>query len=79
MQQVFDHPQVRHRGMLRPVQHPSYGELPQLGPAAKYSAFDVEQDWTAPPLLGEHTEEVLREWLALRPSEIARLKAQKVI
>ena len=79
MQQVFDHRQVRHRGMLRPVQHPSYGELPQIGPAAKYSAFDVEQDWTAPPLLGEHTEEVLREWLALRPSEIARLKTLKVI
>jgi succinate--hydroxymethylglutarate CoA-transferase len=79
MQQVFDHRQVRHRGMLRRVQHSSYGELPQIGPAAKYSAFDVEQDWTAPPLLGEHTEEVLSEWLALRPSEIARLKTQKVI
>jgi crotonobetainyl-CoA:carnitine CoA-transferase CaiB-like acyl-CoA transferase len=79
MRQVFEHAQVLHRGMLRPVQHPSYGELPQLGPAAKYSAFAVEADWTAPPLLGEHTEEVLREWLGMEPREIARLKTNKVI
>lgn len=79
MQQVFDHRQVRHRGMLRPVRHPAYGELPQIGPAAKYSAFDVEQGWTAPPLLGEHTEEVLQEWLKLTPSDIAQLRTNKVI
>lgn len=79
MEQVFSHRQVLHRGMLRPVEHPSYGTLPQIGPAAKYSAFKVEEGWTAPPLLGEHSEEVLGEWLSLPADTIENLKTQKVI
>jgi crotonobetainyl-CoA:carnitine CoA-transferase CaiB-like acyl-CoA transferase len=79
MSQVFSSPQVLHRRMLRPVQHPDYGELPQLGPAAKYSAFDVEAGWTAPPLLGEHTAEVLRDWLDIGAADIARLQRTQVI
>ena len=79
MEQVFSHRQVLHRNMLCHVEHPSYGELPQLGPAAKYSGFDVAAGWTAPPLLGEHTEEVLREWLAMDDEEVANLKSAKVV
>lgn len=63
MEQVFHHPQVVHRGMLRHLDHPQYGRLPTIGPAVKYSAFDVAADWRAPPLAGEHTAEVLADWL----------------
>lgn len=63
MKQVFSHPQVLHRGMLRELEHPAYGRLPTLGPAVKYSGFDVAAGWQAPPLLGEHTSQVIEEWL----------------
>ena len=63
MADVFAHPQALHRGMVRPVEHATYGELNTVGPAVKYSGFDVAADWSAPPLLGEDTAEVLGEWL----------------
>lgn len=63
MQQVFAHRQVRHRGMQIALNHPRYGEVPTLGPAARFSGFDVTRDWRAPPQLGEHTQEVMAEWL----------------
>ena len=63
MQQVFAHRQVRHRGMQMALNHPRYGEVPTLGPAARFSGFDVTRDWRAPPQLGEHTQEVMAEWL----------------
>jgi crotonobetainyl-CoA:carnitine CoA-transferase CaiB-like acyl-CoA transferase len=79
MEQVFSHRQVLHRNMLTQVEHAKYGKLPQLGPAVKYSEFDVTESWTAPPLLGEHTESVLQEWLGLRSEDIAGLRASKAI
>jgi succinate--hydroxymethylglutarate CoA-transferase len=79
MAAVFSHRQVKHRRMQVSLNHPSYGAVPSLGPAAKYSAFDVAEGWTAPPLLGEDTEAVLREWLGLADADIARLREQRVI
>ena len=65
--------------MQQTLHHPAYGDVPSLGAAAKYSGFEVTAGWTAPPLLGEDTEAVLREWLALEDSEIAKLRDTKVI
>lgn len=73
MAQVFSHRQALHRGMLRYVEHPQYGRVPQIGPAVKYSGFEVTGGWTAPPLVGEHTEQVLRDWLGLSENEVGRL------
>jgi len=63
MRQVFEHPQVLHRGMLKYLEHPVYGRIPTLGPAVKYSGFDVAEGWKAPPLKGEHNGQVLNDWL----------------
>lgn len=63
MAQVFAHRQVQHRQMQLELKHPQYGAVPSLGSAIKFSSFDVHEGWTAPPLLGEDTEAVLREWL----------------
>ncbi|NGM86759.1 CoA transferase [Parapusillimonas sp. SGNA-6] len=79
MQQVFSHPQVIHRGMLRMLQHPQYGEVPSLGPAVKYSAFDVAEGWTAPPAMGEHTEAVLRDWLGMSSAQLEQLRKDRVV
>ena len=73
MEQVFNHPQVLHRGMKQSVEHPSYGRIPMIGPAVKYRGFDIAADWTAPPLVGEHTAEVLRDWLGLNEDELQGL------
>ena len=65
MAQVFSNRQALHRGMLQKVSHPKYGEIPVIGPAVKYSGFDIAANWSAPPLVGEHSEEVLKEWLGV--------------
>jgi succinate---hydroxymethylglutarate CoA-transferase len=63
MEQVFNHPQALHRGMVQKVEHADYGPLSVIGPAVKYSGFDIASEWQAPPLLGEHTEAVSKDWL----------------
>jgi succinate---hydroxymethylglutarate CoA-transferase len=63
MQQVFSHRQALHRGMVQQVEHEAYGRIPVVGPAVKYSGFSVTDDWRAPPVLGEHTQAVLADWL----------------
>lgn len=72
MAQVFGHRQVRHRQMRLDLEHPEYGPVPTLGPAARYSGFDVTQGWTAPPRIGEHNEAILRDWLNATDTDIAR-------
>jgi crotonobetainyl-CoA:carnitine CoA-transferase CaiB-like acyl-CoA transferase len=44
----------------------------------RFSATPVEHG-VPPPVLGEHTEEVLREMLGLSPAEIAKLRADGVL
>lgn len=57
---VFDEPQVKHREMLRDIPHPSSGSVKQVASPLKFSNSPLAFE-TAPPLLGEHTHEVLAE------------------
>jgi succinate--hydroxymethylglutarate CoA-transferase len=75
---VFENTQVLHRKMLGHLEHPSYGKIPTIGPAVKYSAFESAGEWIAPPLLGEHTQHVLETWLGYDHAEIASLREKKV-
>jgi crotonobetainyl-CoA:carnitine CoA-transferase CaiB-like acyl-CoA transferase len=59
-EQVFSMPQVEERGMLVKMNHPTIGELPLVGSPLKMSATPVEYR-LPPPLMGEHTEEILGE------------------
>ncbi len=59
-EQVFSMPQVKERGMLVQMEHPTIGTLPLVGSPLKMSATPVEYR-LPPPLMGEHTEEILRE------------------
>ncbi len=65
MEQVFTHRQALHRGMVQHVEHHDYGRIPVVGPAVKYSDFDISGQWQAPPALGEHTRAVLNDWLGM--------------
>ena len=53
-------PTVKEREMLVKMDHPTIGELPLVGSPLKMSDTPVEYR-LPPPLMGEHTEEVLRE------------------
>jgi formyl-CoA transferase len=59
-EQVFSMPNVKEREMLIQMEHPTIGELPLVGSPLKMSDTPVEYR-LPPPLMGEHTEEVLRE------------------
>ena len=58
--QVFVDDQVRHRGMLVEIAHPLAGTVPQVASPMRFSEAPLVLE-RAPPLLGEHTTEILRE------------------
>ncbi len=78
--QVFADPQVQARGMRITMPHPVAGEgtVDLIGNPIKLSESAVEYR-RPPPLLGEHTEEVLRELLDMDGNEIRALRAANVI
>ena len=53
-------PQVRHLQLIEQVEHPITGQMRFVGPPVRYSNF-TESPSLPPPLLGEHTIDVLRE------------------
>ena len=76
--QVFEEPQVKARGVRIELEHGAGPRLPLVASPMRFSATPLEYR-LAPPLLGEHTEEVLRGLLGKSDAEIARLRAAKVI
>jgi crotonobetainyl-CoA:carnitine CoA-transferase CaiB-like acyl-CoA transferase len=76
--QVFAEPQVQARGIRIEVEHPVAGKLPLVASPMRFSATPVEHR-LAPPLLGQHTEEVLRDLLGRSAADIARLRAEGTI
>ena len=76
--QVVDHPQVKARGSLIDVDHPKIGPIKIVGPVAKLSETPATIRTTSPSL-GEHTAEVLRDFLGLSADAIAALRVDGVI
>ena len=64
--------------MIEKVPHAALGSLSQLGVPFKFSncGGDIRR---APPMLGEHTDEVLGSLLKRSPEDIAALRGKKVI
>jgi CoA:oxalate CoA-transferase len=75
---IFKCPQTKDREMLVDVHHPIAGMHRIAGPPAKMSKTPGNIS-TAAPLLGEHTEEVLKNLLAYGDEDIQRLKEEGVI
>ncbi len=78
LDEVFDNPQVKHRGLRVDVPHPLSGSVPQVANPIRFSRTPLAYD-TPPPLLGQHTDEVLRGLLGKTDADIAELRANGVI
>ena len=76
--QVFGEPQVKARGIKVDLDHPVAGKLPTVASPMRFSATPVEYK-LAPPVLGQHTEEILRGLLQLGDAAIDKLKADGTI
>jgi crotonobetainyl-CoA:carnitine CoA-transferase CaiB-like acyl-CoA transferase len=76
--QVYNDPQIKHRELVKTVPHPLSGTMSVVGNPLNFSETPIEYK-RGPPLLGQHTEEILREVLGLDETEIQRLAEQKVI
>jgi crotonobetainyl-CoA:carnitine CoA-transferase CaiB-like acyl-CoA transferase len=76
--QALNDPHTVAREMVCTVQHPTAGEVRMLGIPIRFSDTPASVR-CAPPTLGQHTEQVLREMLNLSDARIAALRAEKVI
>jgi len=76
--QVFGDPQVRHRALQRQVEHPLAGPTSITASPIRLSGTPLDEP-RAPPLLGQHTREVLAELLGLPDGEIERLRQAGVV
>jgi crotonobetainyl-CoA:carnitine CoA-transferase CaiB-like acyl-CoA transferase len=76
--QVFADPQIQHRKMAVDTPHPLQPDLRVLASPLRFSETPIER-YTAPPMLGEHTFEVLARELGLEQEKLEALRADKVI
>src|SRR5690606_28981704 len=78
LKEVFEEPQVKARGMLQHLPHAVAGEVPQVVSPMKFSGTPLEFT-AAPPVLGEHTDAVLRDVLGRSEADIAALRAAGIV
>ena len=76
--QVFADPQVQARGLAISLPHALGGSAPSVASPIRLSETPVEYRY-APPLLGEHTSEVLQAVLGLDPAEVCLLRQAGVL
>lgn len=71
-------PQIKHRQMIVEMDHPVAGKVPMQGVPFKLSSFPQTTPRSS-PTLGEHTEEVLSEWLGLTSSQVEEYRRAGVV
>jgi len=76
--QVFEDPQVRHRGLRIDAARSGGGAVPLVASPVRLSG-ETPRAAVAPPRLGEHTDEILRERLGMAAAEIADLRQKHVV
>jgi crotonobetainyl-CoA:carnitine CoA-transferase CaiB-like acyl-CoA transferase len=79
LSEAFAEPQAKARAMVQSVEHPLLGSIPLVGSPLAHFSRTPAQAQGHPPLLGQHTREVLTEVLGLSPEEVERLDSSGVI
>jgi len=75
---ALNDPQAQARAMVQFVEHATSGKIPLVGPVPKLSATPAEIK-SAPPTVGEHTDQVLSELLGYDVARIAALRSEGAI
>ena len=78
LKEVFENEQVKARGLRVELPHASAGKVPVVRSPMRFSGTPIEHDM-GPPLLGQHTDEVLAKTLGKSTAEIARLKKAGIV
>lgn len=76
--EVLANAHVAARGMVVEYPHPQVGSFRGLRIPLRFNGLD-DPETTRPPLLGEHTDQVLSDMLAMDPAQIAALRAEGAI
>ena len=76
--EVFENPQVKARGVAFDMEHPTAGKVKLVRSPMKLSATPADAS-LPPPMLGQHTDEVLREVLGRSTEDITALRAKGVL
>ncbi|XP_024136344.1 succinate--hydroxymethylglutarate CoA-transferase isoform X1 [Oryzias melastigma] len=78
IQEVFSEPQVKHNALIQEMKHPTAGRIAVPGPAVRFSSFPPSGP-TPPPLIGQHTVQVLRHTLSYSDDVIRTLLASGAV
>ncbi len=78
MERMVCHPQIIFRNMIQEIRHPVAGKIKMAGIPLKMAGFS-DKIPGRPPLLGEHTEEILKKYLRYSSKRIKELKKKSVI
>jgi formyl-CoA transferase len=76
-QELHDDPSFERRGLMQTIKHPVCGDFKMPSWPARFSGSTLPVK--PAPLLGEHNDEVLGNWLGLSAAEVAKLRQDKVI
>ena len=76
--EALQHPHLRQRGTVRTIQDRILGALDVPGFALRFSAFPQPLELQA-PMLGEHNEEILTQWLGYTPDQVQELERKGIL
>jgi crotonobetainyl-CoA:carnitine CoA-transferase CaiB-like acyl-CoA transferase len=78
VQEALEHPNTQAREMVRTVEHPEIGTLKVVSSPIKFEGENIAP-MTAPPTLGENTNDILTDLLGISPQEISLLRENGVL
>jgi crotonobetainyl-CoA:carnitine CoA-transferase CaiB-like acyl-CoA transferase len=76
--ELVDDPHLAHRGQILNMDHPKAGRVPMQGFSVHFGDSPMQLRHS-PPMLGEHTNAILQEWLAMTPERITQLRTSGAI
>lgn len=78
LNEVFQDPQVTHLNMVQEVSHPQRGKIKLVRNPVTFSETPAST-YLPPPLLGEHTEQILEQILGYSPEQVKDLRKKGIV